>query len=123
VPKKGLVVEVNGTGGDRGLARWRDAEKEDVRAVMVSWGDYGSGSMAVLRPDDGGEEFTIPVQYVVPAAPSRVDEKVYALEGSWRGEILITVEQNGIIWTVTKDKQAFDNISADRLVKFDDSVQ
>ena len=88
------------------------SESHDPIKVLTARVDIGNR--------DSPEVFIVPIRYLVPVPPTRPGSRVVALDGAYKGVVLLLRERAMETWLVTtEDKLQFDDISEDRLVVYD----
>ncbi|KAH9974005.1 hypothetical protein BGW80DRAFT_197729 [Lactifluus volemus] len=121
--KIGMMVKIRGTRGDStGFPEWDDGNSEGREGKLQGVFDSGSDYMtrtATLLMDDR-ESLTVPIIYLVPVPPTQVRNKVMALDGRYKGQIVTVRDMMLDSCLVTHDDSMFDDLTHDRMCLYSD---
>lgn len=89
ITQRGMLVEVKGTFGDEG---WNQGEYEGRQGIVLSITTLGKdefASMAQLKLLEPANQpqTAVPIQYLWPVPPEKVDEDVLMLHGEYKGSL------------------------------------
>ena len=121
--KVGMMVKVRGTRGDSaGFPEWDHGKHEEREGKLQSVLDTGSDYIprtATLLMDDL-ESLTVPIIYLVPLPPRAVRDKVVALDGRYKGQIVTVRDMMHDSCLVTHDDSLYDDLTHDRMCLYSD---
>jgi len=116
--KIGMMVKIQGSRGDSaGFPEWDHGMREGKEGKLQGVLDTGSDFMlrtATLLMDDL-ESLTVPIVYLVPIPPRMVRDKVVALDGRYKGQIVTVRDMMDDSCLVTDDDSMFDDLTHDRM--------
>jgi hypothetical protein len=116
--KVSMMVKIRGSRGDSaGFPEWDHGQHEGREGKLQSVLDTGSDYIArtaTLLMDDL-ETLTVPIIYLVPLPPRLVRDKVVALDGRYKGQIVTVRDMMHDSCLVTDDDSMFDDLTHDRM--------
>ena len=116
--KIGMMVKIRGTRGDSaGFPEWDHGKHESKEGKLQGVLDTGSDYIprtATLLMDDR-ESLTVPIIYLVPVPPTQVRNKVVALDGRYKGQIVTVRDMMHDSCLVTHDDSMYDDLTHDRM--------
>jgi hypothetical protein len=121
--KVGMMVKIRGSRGDSaGFPEWDHGKHEDKEGKLQGVLDTGSDYIprtATLLMDDL-ESLTVPIIYLVPLPPRLVRDKVVALDGRYKGQIVTVRDMMHDSCLVTHDDSMYDDLTHDRMCLYSD---
>lgn len=121
--KIGMMVRIRGTRGDSaGFPEWDHGKNESKEGKLQGVLDTGSDYIprtATLMMDDR-ELLTVPIIYLVPVPPTQVRNKVVALDGRYKGQIVTVRDMMLDSCLVTHDDSMYDDLTHDRMCLYSD---
>ncbi|KAI0292869.1 hypothetical protein BC826DRAFT_1017266 [Russula brevipes] len=121
--KIGMMVKMRGTRGDSaGFPEWDHGKHEGREGKLQGVLDTGSDYIprtATLMMDDR-ESLTVPIIYLVPLPPTQVRNKVVALDGRYKGQIVTVRDMMLDSCLVTHDDSMYDDLTHDRMCLYSD---
>jgi len=116
--KVGLMVKIRGTRGDSaGFPEWDHGKHEGregkLQGVLDTGSDYIPRTATLLMDDR--ESLTVPIIYLVPVPPTQVRNKVVALDGRYKGQIVTVRDMMLDSCLVTHDDSMYDDLTHDRM--------
>lgn len=113
-----MMVKIRGSRGDSaGFPEWDHGMHEGKEGKLQGVLDTGSDYMprtATLLMDDL-ESLTVPIIYLVPIPPRVVRNKVVALDGRYKGQIVTVRDMMHDSCLVTHDDSMYDDLTHDRM--------
>jgi hypothetical protein len=121
--KIGMMIKIRGTRGDStGFPEWDHGKHEGKEGKLQGVLDTGSDYIprtATLLVDDR-ESLTVPIPYLVPVPPTQVRNKVVALDGRYKGQIVTVRDMMLDSCLVTHDDSMYDDLTHDRMCLYSD---
>jgi hypothetical protein len=123
--KVGMMVKIRGSRGDSaGFPEWDHGKHEGKEGKLQGVLDTGSDYIprtATLLMDDM-ESLTVPIIYLVPMPPGQVRNKVVALDGRYKGQIVTVRDMMHDSCLVTHDDSMYDDLTHDRMCLYSDRL-
>ena len=121
--KVGMMVKIRGSRGDSaGFPEWDHGKHEDkegkLQGVLDTGSDYIPRTGTLLMDDL--ESLTVPIIYLVPLPPRLVRDKVVALDGRYKGQIVTVRDMMHDSCLVTHDDSMYDDLTHDRMCLYSD---
>jgi hypothetical protein len=121
--KVGMKVKIRGSRGDSaGFPEWDHGKHEGKEGKLQGVLDTGSDYIprtATLVMDDL-ESLTVPIIYLIPIPPRLVRDKVVALDGRYKGQIVTVRDMMHDSCLVTHDDSMYDDLTHDRMCLYSD---
>lgn len=121
--KVGMMIKIRGSRGDSaGFPEWDHGKHEGKEGKLQGVLDTGSDYIprtATLLMDDL-ESLTVPIIYLVPIPPRVVRDKVVALDGRYKGQIVTVRDMMHDSCLVTHDDSMYDDLTHDRMCLYSD---
>jgi transcription elongation factor SPT5 len=121
--KIGMMIKIRGTRGDSaGFPEWDHGKHEGkegkLQGVLDTGSDYIPRTATLLMEDR--ESLTVPILYLVPVPPTQVRNKVVALDGRYKGQIVTVRDMMLDSCLVTHDDSMYDDLTHDRMCLYSD---
>jgi hypothetical protein len=121
--KVGMMVKIRGSRGDSaGFPEWDHGKHEDnegkLQGVLDTGSDYIPRTATLLMDDL--ESLTVPIIYLIPIPPRVVRDKVVALDGRYKGQIVTVRDMMHDSCLVTHDDSMYDDLTHDRMCLYSD---
>ena len=115
--KVGMMVKIRGSRGDSvGFPEWDHGKHEGREGKLQGVLDTGSDYIprtATLLVDK--ESLTVPIIYLVPLPPRQVRDRVVALDGQFKGQVVSVRDMMHDSCLVTHDDSMYDDLTHDRM--------
>lgn len=121
--KVGMMVKIRGSRGDSGgFPEWDHGKHESregkLQGVLDTGSDYIPRTATLLMDDQ--DSLTVPIIYLVPIPPRLVRDKVVALDGRYKGQIVTVRDMMHDSCLVTHDDSMYDDLTHDRMCLYSD---